>query len=263
MPLEISRTLTVHWNWRKLLICHLVAALLLLSLIIPPLNLLWRWIDIKVFRILNESMAHHSWLQTFWACANHRLADWVEDLAFLFFFLGYLRERPKEERTRNVSKLLFSTIIAVATVLLINRGLLVHLWRIPRNSPTFALEGCFRLCDAITWMKVKVESPFCFPADHATTALFFATFYSYFAGYRWGRYACFYAAFLCLPRMAVGAHWLSDVVVGGGAIVLIVSSWALCSPLLQLWLEIAEKICQFTRKQILLFCHPCRSSTKN
>ncbi len=61
------------------------------------------------------------------------------------------------------------------------------------------------------------------------TVIFFAAFYSFFSGKRAGKYAWFYAVFRLLPRLVVGAHWISDIV-ASGMIVLFLLSWTLFTP---------------------------------
>jgi membrane-associated phospholipid phosphatase len=98
-------------------------------------------------------------------------------------------------------------------------------------SPTMVIDDSIRLSKEIPWMKIKDGSSKSFPGDHGTTALLFAASFSYLAGWRLGILASFYAAFLCMPRLITGAHWLSDVLVGSGTITMIFLSWAFCTPL--------------------------------
>ena len=69
-----------------------------------------------------------------------------------------------------------------------------------------------------------------FPGDHASVLLLWAIFLSPFArGWRrwlvWGLTLLF-----ILPRLVSGAHWLSDVLVGGLFLSLIAIGWGLYTP---------------------------------
>jgi membrane-associated phospholipid phosphatase len=90
-------------------------------------------------------------------------------------------------------------------------------------------------------MSIKDGSSKSFPGDHGTTALLFAASFTYLAGWRLGLLACFYAAFLCLPRLITGAHWLSDIVVGSGSITLFFMAWAIYTPLFKRVTELFSK----------------------
>jgi Kdo2-lipid A phosphotransferase len=89
-----------------------------------------------------------------------------------------------------------------------------------RDSPTLAFPMSIRLSDEISWLSIKDYSNKSFPADHATTALLFATTYAFFSrgALRWS--AIGYGIFLCLPRLFAGAHWFSDIAAGSGSILL-------------------------------------------
>jgi membrane-associated phospholipid phosphatase len=85
------------------------------------------------------------------------------------------------------------------------------------------------------------------PGDHATTLLLFTVMYTFFAGRKLGTYAALYAIFRILPRLIVGAHWFSDIVVGSGCLVLFFLSWALCTPFHTWIIDRIEKILTFRR----------------
>ncbi len=80
------------WNVKILLLCHLIGALLFASLFWPITEAFWNTIDIAFFKCINSTLRDHPYWQLFWAFANHKLADWVEDLCVLCFFIAYVRQ---------------------------------------------------------------------------------------------------------------------------------------------------------------------------
>jgi Kdo2-lipid A phosphotransferase len=102
-------------------------------------------------------------------------------------------------------------------------------------------------------MSTKDDSSKSFPGDHGTTALLFAASFSYLAGWRLGLLASLYAAFLCMPRLITGAHWLSDVIVGSGTITILFLSWAFCTPLFVKFTDMCERFFIWIGKQKNLF----------
>lgn len=219
------------WNVKILLLCHLIGALLFASLFWPITEAFWNTIDIAFFKCINSTLRDHPYWQLFWAFANHKLADWVEDLCVLCFFIAYVRQGHQTLRKRKAAELVFIVFYIAAILYFINRVLFRENLDIPRLSPTLVVEDSVRLSDEIPWMKIKDEASKSFPGDHATTALLFAASFSYLAGWRLGVLASLYGAFLCMPRLITGAHWLSDVVVGSGTIAIVCLSWAFCTPL--------------------------------
>ncbi len=227
LPLNTERT----WKLKILLLWHLIGALLFASLFWPVTAAYWKVIDIAFFKMINSTLRDRPNWQLFWALANHKLADWVEDFCVLGFFIAYVRQAHKSLRLRKVSELLFCILYIAAIIYYVNRWFFRENYSIPRPSPTLVVDDSVRLSKEISWMKIKDDSSKCFPGDHGTTALLFAASFTILAGWRLGVLASLYAAFLCMPRLITGAHWLSDVVVGSGTITIIFLSWAFCSPL--------------------------------
>ncbi len=219
------------WKWKMLLLYHMIAALLFASLFWPITQVYWETVDVAFFKMLNGSLRDRPLWQLFWALANHKLADWIEDICVLCFFVAYVRQAQRSLRARRVSELLFCVLYIAAIIYFINRLLFRENLSIPRLSPTLVVDDSVHLSEEITWMSIKDDSSKSFPGDHGTTALLFAASFSYLAGWRLGILASLYAAFLCLPRLITGAHWLSDVLVGSGTITIVFLSWAFCTPL--------------------------------
>lgn len=220
-----------NWKIKQLIFFQILLACMIFSFFWPATRSFWQAIDIWFFKTLNGSLEGRPLWQVFWALANHRMADWVEDVCILGFFIAYVRSAGKVLRTRKVSQLAFCILYIAAILYFFNRVLLRHTVNIPRESPTLVLESSIRLSQEVPWLHIKVDSSKSFPGDHGTTALLFAASYFYFAGWRLGIFAALYAAFLCIPRLITGAHWLSDVIVGSGSIAIFFLSWAFCTPL--------------------------------
>lgn len=236
---------------KSFLLCHILIALLIGTFIWPYTQVYWDKIDLFFFHLLNDPMKGNKFLQIFWALNNHRWADWIEDFVILGFFIAYVRRPSSLSKTRKIAQLVFMTLFIAAVIFFVNRVLFRENLRIHRDSPTLIVENCLHLSDQLDWLRIKDESPKCFPADHATTALLFAFMYFFYARGRAGILAIIYGIFLCLPRMATGAHWLSDVLVGSGSIILFLLSWALCTPI-HLWFTngLERLFCLFQKKKI-------------
>jgi membrane-associated phospholipid phosphatase len=234
-------------KWKPLLLSFVAILLLLGSFLWPATFALWQSLDTAIFKTLNHTLKGHPWIQVFWALINHRKADLVEDTIFLLFFILAIRAAPKEKRIRRTAEFIFCIILAGSIVHFVNRTFLNHHVLIPRESPSLVVTPCVRLSQEVPWMIVKDETVASFPGDHATTLLLFAVLYSFYAGRKLGVYAALYAIFRILPRLIVGAHWASDIVVGSGCLVLFFLSLALCTPFHTWTIDRIEKILTFRR----------------
>lgn len=237
------------WQWRRLLFLHAFAIFLVASFLLPYSSDVWSAIDCAVFKALNGSLKNHPHWQTFWAVANHSLVDWVGDLVMLGFFLAYLFHAPGEQRARRIAEMVVSLLFIAAVIYFINRLLFRETLRIPRASPTLVFDSGIRLSENIDWLRIKDSSSKSFPGDHATTAILFATCYTFFAGWRLGIWAILWAILVSLPRVVLGAHWFSDVVMGSGSIVLVCCAWLFCTPLCSRFLHHLERLFLRTRER--------------
>ncbi len=238
------------WKPKQFLFWLIIMGLIIGTFVLPATKVYWEMLDHAFFRFFNGSLRGHPIWQAFWALANHKYADWLEDLCILGFYTLYIRKVHKQLRLQKASELVFCLIYIGLVIYFINRMLFRTYWHIPRESPTLVIDGSVRLSEEISWLKIKDDSNKSFPGDHATTALLFAASYFYFAGWRLGLVAAFYGAFLCLPRLVTGAHWLSDVIVGGGSITILFLSLAFCTPFMRFCSAKVEKFLRlFIRKE--------------
>ena len=103
-----------------------------------------------------------------------------------------------------------------------------------RASPSLTVKGAVLISELFPgWqglLHVKDSSGRAFPGDHASVLMLWALFVSAFAG-GWRRWLVWsLAALFMLPRVVAGAHWLSDVLVGGTFLALTTIAWGLCTP---------------------------------
>lgn len=216
---------------KNLLLCHAAAFLLLFTFFWTPTRTYWDLLDVAFFKLINSPLEGNLFWQRFWAYANHRLADWVEDLIFIAFFIISVRAAPKILRLKRIAQFVFLIFYAATVIYSVNAVFFRDNFRIVHPSPTRVVYPCVRIADAVPHLHIKDGTNTSFPGDHATTLLLFASGYTLYSGRKLGFYATLYALFRCLPRMIAGAHWLSDIVVGSGSIALIFMSWAFCTPL--------------------------------
>ncbi len=245
----------MKWNLKWLIIWHLVVLVLLTSFFSSTGATLWQTLDIACFRALNHTLEGNLFAQKFWAWMNLRAADWLEDIVFLSFFIVYIRSCAKELRTRKICALILCVAYCGAIVAL-NKATFRSWIHIERLSPSLVLDHVVDVSHALFWTSVKTASASSFPGDHGITALFFPVVLSWLGATRKLQLSAWiYTAFLSIPRMIVGAHWLSDVAVGSASIVLVFSSWWFCSPLftqISLFLEKCVLGCRKLIKKVAL-----------
>jgi membrane-associated phospholipid phosphatase len=239
------------WNPRRLLFNQALIAFLLLILFIPYTHSLLTIVDSAFFHFLNGNLEGHPNWQYFWAIANHKLTDWAHDVVFLILIVSAVLAAPKGERLKKTSQFLFCILYIAFIIFFFNRLLFRESLDIVRFSPTMEFSDSIRLSKEFPGLGIKDSSKQSFPGDHATTALLLAVSYSYYANKKLAILGWIYAIFMCLPRLVAGAHWLSDVVIGSGCIVLFFLSWAFYSPFGAKTVSMIERVLRFVLRKPL------------
>lgn len=228
-----------EWQWKKLFLSFSLISVALLSLYSP----LWNRVDTAFFTFFNTLLANSSWLRTFFSFTSHDIVDWVEDGVFALLFISAVLVTAGPMRGRRSAELLFCILFTALTILLINRFVCRDFLRLRRASPSLTLASAFPLSDLFDG--IKTGSTKSFPGDHATLALMLSLSYGFFVRGRLGIVALSLGLFLCLPRLAIGAHWLSDIAVGSCSIVLFSLSLAFFTPLAAFCVSALEQLFGF------------------
>lgn len=240
-------------NYKKLLIPPLIVGLLILSWIAPFTRPFWDFVDQKTFNFLNPWVQTNPFWQNFWAFNGHRIMDWIHDLIMLSFFIFSITTAHASLKRQKIAELIFSILFIALIICMVNGILFPEFIHMPRKSPTMVDKEAFRLSSVIEWTKVKDHSRKSFPGDHATTATLFACLMFHLMRWKVGIVAILYAIFFCLPRLIVGAHWLTDNLMGSAAIAIVATSIAFGTPLASKCIKLIEKL--IWRKR------PCPEST--
>ena len=221
---------------RYILPLNLAGLVLLGSWIAPVTSSLWQAIDDFMFWHFNAFIApSHPLFIHLLSLASVRLFDLVIFAAMSALLLACaLCDRPPEQRIAKwlAAGLLMLAVAGIATVLI------HHAIPYEHASPTDYYPNAHRL-DTLTSLPVKDSAPNSFPSDHGAMAMIFAAFMLRFAPRAGGVAAIVLALAITAPRLLAGAHWFSDVYMGSLALTLLITPWALFSPLhrlLQRWL---------------------------
>lgn len=196
--------------------------------------MLWNRIDTSVAVSCNLFIQKSPFWQNVIAFLNSKKAHWVYDVIIgLFILPAIIKSSSSKEGVR---KLIVSGGLvgwAALAFFLCNRILTWKIFSITRCSPSIVLPDFFNLAEVIHWTVVKVASNQSFPSDHGSTFVFFTIFIFAVRGYKWGALSLFFSIPFAMPRLVVGAHWLSDYALGSFCSVLLHSGWLLGCPFIR------------------------------
>lgn len=215
-----------QWDQKKFIIFNLLALLLWFTWVCAPFSEVWMVLDRSAFYLFNSFLeSEHVW-QMFWALANTHWFDNISMLllAILVFWPGGML--PREHYKRLVIGL-FASLFAAYFL----KYIWGHALSLQRVSPSVILSPVILLPDVVPELgKIKYSSKNCFPGDHAAVIYTWLVFMLIYAKPNWRYLAIGVAGLLSLPRLVVGAHWLSDDLVGGVCIALISVTWVCYLP---------------------------------
>lgn len=222
-----------HWDWPRLIAFHAIAFLVFASWLWQPTRTLWDQLDKQIFHYLNAPLATSSIWAHLWAFGSMRLADMAVGLIMLGFLIkgNWLFARDQ------VRTALFAFLSGLFLLLVIRIGLfspLVKIMHWQHDGPSLVLNGAVRLGEVFPdWERfshIKDSSSNSFPGDHASVVLLWALFLYPFAKV-WQRalIGVLTVVFL-LPRLVAGAHWGTDIFIGGVFLSLVAFSWGFYTP---------------------------------
>lgn len=224
-------------EFRYIVLLNSLGLLLLGSWLAPATSTFWHLIDEYVFWHLNAFVTpEHPLFVHLLSLASVRLFDSfiLGTMLVLFFICARCDRKAEGQRIAKwlVTGILMLAVAAIAT-------LLIHdVMTYERASPTvFHPEA--HMLHTLTHLPVKDIASDSFPGDHGVMAMIFAAFMLRFAPRAGGIAALVLALIITAPRLLAGAHWFSDVYMGSLTMTLLMTPWALFSPvhgMMQRWL---------------------------
>lgn len=226
------------WRLIPFFSMHLIATLLMFSFISGAGFELWRQLDTHIFFSLNGTLAEGGTWAWLWAWANTRYKDMALAIIMLLFlvFPGFGFQRSQLQQA----------LVGFLALMIVMVPLRYFFYEFSKNldltgpSPSISVIPAYMLTELFPNISAKDASSRSFPGDHATVLLLWAGYLVMNKRCIGSFMAVGLAALMILPRLVGGAHWFSDVAVGGFAVALPVLAWAFYSPIvyrLTLWLE--------------------------
>jgi Kdo2-lipid A phosphotransferase len=196
------------------LILHLTALLLLATFFLGY----WDGVDRDAFEVFNHWLLLSGAWAEFVAIANQRWVDFVAGSVMLLT-LGHFAWRSKPSKRLRV----FAAAILMGTTF--SAAVAAGDFMPKRLSPSLSHEHAVRVTEQFPHIRTKDASKASLPSDHA---IGFFTFLL-FAFYRFASRALWLVApliaLLAMPRLLVGAHWLTDYLCGALPLILIAGAW--------------------------------------
>ncbi|MGB9097556.1 phosphatase PAP2 family protein [Erwinia sp.] len=207
-----------------ILVLNALGFALFFSWYLPVNHGFWFPVDKDLFYWFNTHLLTSKPLLWLLAITNFRAFDGVSLLAMGALYLYYWRREAPAGRRR----LLAMGIAMLICAVVLNQ--LGHLIPVSHPSPTKFFPNVNHV-SALTGIPAKDASADSFPGDHGMMLMIFACFMLRYFGRKAFLIALAIVLIFASPRIMIGAHWFTDVVVGSLSIVLVGMSWCLMTPL--------------------------------
>jgi len=211
------------WKPKTLISVNIFAILLFLSWLIEPSKTFWIELDTNFFWLCNDSLRDNTTWQTIWAVANNRAFDLVA-LVFVFGPFFYFGHKNRWKISKTSAVLVFAALTVVITTT-IGKSIPIE-----KQSATREFPNSLKITEMVSF-KTKDSSGDSFPGDHGIALIIYAGFAFFYLSKPYGVLISFLAVFFAFPRVMVGAHWLSDEIVGALSIALVSLSFVFFTPL--------------------------------
>ncbi len=197
-------------HWRGFLVSLLIGNIILASWLYPPTRAWWDAADRTVFFFLNGSIATSSTWSAIWALLNSRVMDLAPLILLLPFLLVPDLLIKRDQRIHACFHLLIVLLILLVIRTIFEDTVEVLEWR--GKSPSLTLQPTYLLSEMYPSLHPKDMSKGSFPGDHAGVLMAVACFLML---HRMNALVLVVTIIFIMPRMVSGAHWFSDVAVGG------------------------------------------------
>ncbi|MDF7680722.1 phosphatase PAP2 family protein [Enterobacteriaceae bacterium ESL0689] len=208
-----------------ILLLNMMGLILFFSWYLPANHGFWYPLDAAIFHFFNQWVAKSHSYALLLALINHRVFDACSLLAMGALMLSFWLKGQHAERRRIV----MIGLVMLLSALIINQ-LAQHLMPVDRSSPSLAFSDIVRVRDVVS-LPTKDASKDSFPGDHGMMLLVFAAFMWRYFGSRAFIIALVIFIVFAFPRVMIGAHWFTDIIVGSLSAILIGAPWILLTSL--------------------------------
>ncbi|CAM7618441.1 phosphatase PAP2 family protein [Citrobacter sedlakii] len=228
-----------------ILLLNAAGLALFMSWYLPAQHGIWSTADSSIFHFFNQKLVESRAFLWLVALTNNRAFDGCSLLAMGCLMLSFwLKETPAGRR-----RIVMTGLVMLLTAVVLNQ-LGQALLPVKRASPTLSFEHIYRVSELLH-IPTKDASRDSFPGDHGMMLLIFAAFMLRYFGKTAGAIGLLIALVFAFPRVMIGAHWLTDIVVGSLTVVLIGLPWCLMTPLSDRLIGLFDHYLPGQNKQVL------------
>jgi membrane-associated phospholipid phosphatase len=198
----------------RFLIGSFIIFILSYSWYIPFFYQIWDKIDLSIAISFNAFFKDKLFLQKIVAFVNSRYGDWSYETIVAFIYIFSAFKKDKEERKKTLFFLLIVIAITVLVQIGVNSIICRKVLSLSRLSPShvFNLPVDFSV---FNFPHNHIFTNHSFPSDRSTTLIICVLFSFSFLKKFPASLILILSIISASSRLIVGAHWMSDIILGG------------------------------------------------
>ena len=200
---------------KRFWIFFIALGLCLASWFTPFFRQYWDLLDQTIYIFLN-GLLHLPYAPQIVGGLSLHATDFIFDCVMAVAFFFCMKKKGVSQNTLSVFFQLIIAFVYIFFFFYLTKNVLFPAYlTYDRLSPSLVLQG-ISIREMISFGHyVKTEAHYSFPGNHALTFFMWCGFMCLYGGWRWRIGSICLAIFFSLPRLIVGAHWFTDVFVGG------------------------------------------------
>ncbi len=214
---------------KLLIISHIALLSALVLWFVPITHHFFQDLDNTVFLQLNGSLINKPFWQVFWGLLNDRRETKLNLLFAALINIWAILATPDKVKQKVRIKQILYFWICFQLGFMLQEGLFNTWLHVARDSPSLVFKPIVKLSQILQTTNLKEGTLHSFPSGHAFSLIYWASFTLLCSPRYIGIIGLIFAILLCLPRLFIGAHWLSDEVFSM-LIALVWLSWTVNNP---------------------------------
>ncbi len=199
-----------HWKPLNLYISTGLILICVIILLSPTLRTTALFIDQDITLFLNHIFIDDKIGLDLWQYTNRKEQIILDIIPILCLAAVYIYiSNNKSMALANIICLIF-----YLEFLCLIKWQIVSYFNISRASPSLLIKGYSRISEVMNDYTIKDASRQSIPGDHALVFMFIATYVTAFYPTKLQMISWALASLIVMPRLIVGAHWPSDVLLG-------------------------------------------------
>lgn len=239
---KLKYTMASLWKWRVFFTFITLSGLFLFLYFSPIFSSFFYKIDNHFYKNFQTFLSASPYLQTILILANHQSSHALFYLFASLIWIFSAKNSPSHLVFYKFAEKIFSTLVIIFTVLVLNDLILHQFFHFNRVGPKFYNPLSNILLQISSWIHHKNSEIFVFPNLFSTTVVSYLFLTIIQLGLRKSALAIFLGLYFLIPQLFLGNYGITDIVLGSGSLSFATIAFSQYTPIYYYFVNNIEKI---------------------